>query len=145
LKSPSTLVITWVPPDIEEERWEFFDHPAKQEWYRAHSVTWDRIVSCFGSGMLTPYPRSSVIGDIPVALSYHRYEDYQTYLARAKRGYRKSYSRMEDALQSGGGLSLKAPIVLVNGGEGLLFSGYRRLCLGWNYSMTPYVWLLKLD
>ncbi len=144
MNSPSTLTISWLKPDIEEECWEFFSHPAKQEWYRIHEVSWELITSRFDCGALVPYPRSDSIGDIPVALSYHRYEEYQTYLARAKRGYRKNYSRMEDALQSAGTLSLKAPILLTSGGEGLLFSGYRRLCLGWNYGMTPYVWLVSL-
>ena len=142
--STSPLTITWLKPDVEEERWEYFNHPAKQEWYHIHDVSWDQIVSGFDRGELVPYPRAASIGNIPVALSYHRYEDYQTYLARAKRGYRKNYSRMEDTLQNDGSLMLKAPIILNNGGEGLLFSGYRRLCLGWNYGMTPYVWLVPL-
>ena len=142
--SPSNLSITWLKPDIEEERWEFFNHPAKQEWYRSHAVTWERIVSRFDHGSLVSYPRSASIGDTPVALSYHSYDEYQTYLARAKRGYRKNYSRMEDSLQEQGSLTLKAPIVLCCGGEGLLFSGYRRLCLGWNYGMEPHVWLVPL-
>ncbi|NTV48272.1 MAG: hypothetical protein HGB32_09535 [Geobacteraceae bacterium] len=142
--SHSTLSIDWLKPDIEEERWEFFNHPAKQEWYRSHAVTWEQIVSCFDCGELVSYQRSAAIGEVPVALSYHSYDDYQFYLAKAKRGYRKNYSQMEDALQSGGSLSLKAPIVLCYGGEGLLFSGYRRLCLGWNYGMIPSVWLVQL-
>lgn len=144
MNSPSTLSITWLRPDIEEERWEFFNHPAKQDWYGSHAVTWDRIVSRFDSGTLLSYPRSATIGEFPVALSYYRYDDYQTYLARAKRGYRRNYSRMEDSLQSTGSLTLKAPIILCSSGEGLLFSGYRRLCLGWNYGMVPYVWLVQL-
>ena len=142
--STSALSITWLQPDLEEEQREFFTHPAKQEWYLSHGVTWELIVSRFECGALVPYPRSGVIGDIPVALSYHRYDDYQTYLAKAKRGYRQNYSRMEDALQSAGSLMLKAPIILCSGGEGLLFSGYRRLCLGWNYGMVPFVWLVRL-
>jgi hypothetical protein len=52
---------------------------------------------------------------------------------------------MEDDLQRAGSLELKAPILLCSGGEGVLFSGYRRLCLGWNYGMVPYVWLVRLD
>ena len=142
--SPSTLTIDWLKPDIEEERWEFFNHPAKQEWYRSHDVTWEQVISRFDDGLLVSWPRSATLGTIPVALSYHRYEDYQTYLARAKRGYRKNYSRMEDSLQNDGSLVLKAPIILSSGGEGVLFSGYRRLCLGWNYGMIPYVWLVEL-
>jgi hypothetical protein len=142
--SHSTLTITWMKPDIEEERWEFFSHPAKQEWYRSHAVTWEQIVSGFDSGSLVSWPRSGSIGGVPVALAYHRYDDYQINLARAKRGYRKNYSRMEDSLQSDGSLIIKAPIILSSGGEGVLFSGYRRLCLGWNYGMIPYVWLVQL-
>ena len=142
--SQSTLTISWIKPELEEERWEFFNHPAKQEWYRSHDVSWEQIVSSFDGGSLVPYPRSESIGSVPVALSYHRYDDYQTYLARAKRGYRKNYSRMEDSLQGDGSLVLKAPIILSSSGEGLLYSGYRRLCLGWNYGMIPYVWLVQL-
>jgi hypothetical protein len=145
MNSCSTLSIDWLQPDIEEERWEFFSHPAKQEWYRSHGVTWERILSRFDKGALVSYPRSGAIGDIPIALSYHRYDEYQTFLARAKRGYRKNYSRMEDALQLDGTLALKAPIILCSDGEGLLFSGYRRLCLGWNYGMVPSVWMIELD
>ncbi|MFZ4859728.1 MAG: hypothetical protein ACOYL3_25435 [Desulfuromonadaceae bacterium] len=143
--SPSKLHISWLKPDIEEERWEFFNHPAKQDWYSYHAVTWQHIVSHFDSGILVPYPRAASLGDIPVALSYHSYEEYQRYLCRAKRGYRQNYSKMEDALQSAGSLDLKAPIILSTGGEGVLFSGYRRLCLGWNYGMVPYVWFVDLD
>lgn len=143
VKSSSCLTLFWLKPDIDEERWEFFSHPAKQEWYLRHGVTWERIVDRFDSGELVPYPRSADVNGIPVALSYHRYEDYQKYLARAKRGYRKSYTQIEDALQRGGTLALKAPIILVCNGEGLLFSGYRRLCLAWNYGMVPYVWQVE--
>lgn len=142
--SSSNLTITWLKPDIEMERWEFFNHPAKQEWYRSHAVTWERIVCCFELGSPIPYPRGAAIGEIPIALSYHSYDDYQTFLARAKRGYRINYSKMEDDLQRTGSLELKAPIILCSGGEGLLFSGYRRLCLGWNYGMVPYVWQVQL-
>ncbi|MDD2851286.1 MAG: hypothetical protein PHY09_05205 [Desulfuromonadaceae bacterium] len=143
--STSALIIVWHQPEIEEERWEFFNHPTKQEWYCSHGVVWDQIVSRFDSGALVPYPRGEVIGTISVALSYHRYEEYQTYLARAKRGYRKNYSTLEELLQSEGSLKLKAPIVIHSGEEGLLYSGYRRLCLAWNYGMVPYVWLVRLD
>lgn len=142
--SQSALTIEWRQPDLQEERWEFFNHPAKQEWYQRHCFTWERIEARFPAGLLTPYPRSEQINGIPVALSYHSYEDYQTWLAKAKRGYRKNYCRMEDDLQSSGTLSLKAPIILTCGGEGLLYSGYRRLCLAWNYGMVPYVWLVAL-
>lgn len=141
----SNLSITWLKPDIEEERWEFFNHPAKQEWYTSHSITWEQIVSRCDDGALVPYPRAAQLDGMPVALSYHSYEEYQRYLGRAKRGYRKNYSRLEDALQSAGSLELKAPIILNCGGEGILYSGYRRLCLGWNYGMVPHVWLVNLE
>lgn len=143
--SQSALTIKWRQPDLQEERWEFFNHPAKQDWYQRQCVSWEGIETRFAAGLLMPYPRSAQINGIPVALSYHSYEEYQTWLAKAKRGYRKNYSRMEDDLQSSGTLSLKAPIILTCGGEGLLYSGYRRLCLAWNYGMTPYVWLVTLD
>lgn len=143
--STSALTISWLQPDLQEERWEFFNHPSKQEWYRQHEVTWEQIESCFESGRLTAYSRSAFIDQVQVALSYHSYSEYQTYLAKARRGYRRNYSKMEDALQNEGKLQMKAPIILVNAGEGLLFSGYRRLCLAWNYGMIPYVWLVKLD
>jgi hypothetical protein len=143
--SSSTLSIRWLKPDLEEERWEFFNHPSKQKWYRTHAVTWEQLISRFESGVLISYPRSAAIGEIPVEFSYHSYDEYQTFLARAKRGYRKNYSRMENALQSAGSLVLKAPIILCSGGNGLLLSGYRRLCLGWNYGMVPYAWLVNLD
>lgn len=143
--SNSALTIRWLQPDLQEERWEYFNHPAKQEWYRRHSVAWEEIETGFAAGSFVPYPRCAAIGEIPIALSYSSYEEYRTWLAKAKRGYRKSYSKMEDALQCNGSLNLKAPIILVYGGEGLLFSGYRRLCLAWNYGMIPYVWLVSPD
>lgn len=142
--SASSLVINWLPPDIEEESREFFTHPAKQEWYRTHAVTWEKIVTAFATGRFAPYPRSGRIGEIEIALSYHTFEDYLKYVLHARRGYRSNYSKMESALQSAGNLSIKAPIVLMNNSEGLLFSGYRRLCLAWNYGMTPYIWLVDL-
>lgn len=143
--SSSSLTINWQLPDIDEERWEFFSHPAKQEWYSNHEVSWEQIVSGVESGRLIPYPRSGLLEDIPVALSYPSYSDYKTYLAKAKRGYRSSYSRMEEQLQHTGSLTLKAPIILCAGRERLLFSGYRRLCLAWNYGMIPYVWLTDVS
>jgi hypothetical protein len=143
--SGSSLTITWLKPDIEEEQWEFFKHPEKQSYYRQHQVLWPDIISAFDCGKLLEYPRSDRIGEISVSLSYHTYDDYSRYLAKAKRGYRISYSRMENQLQRNGGLTLKAPIILTTGNEGLLFSGYRRLCLSWNYGIVPYVWLVNLD
>jgi hypothetical protein len=50
---------------------------------------------------------------------------------------------MEEELQRCGTLNLKAPIILFCGNEGLLFSGYRRLCLSWNYGMVPFVWVVN--
>ena len=143
--SCSSLNIVWTKPDIDEEQWEFSRHPDKQEYYQRHGISWADIVAGFDLGELVPYPRSSMIGNIPVSLSYHRYEDYSRYLARAKRGYRKNYSKLEEELQSKGTLTLKAPVLLSAGGEALLFSGYRRLCLAWNYGMVPYVWLTPLQ
>lgn len=51
---------------------------------------------------------------------------------------------MEESLQRRGTLTLPAPIILQCGDEALLFSGYRRLCLAWNYGMVPFVWLLPV-
>jgi hypothetical protein len=144
MRSIATLAITWVKPDIAGEEWEFTSHPAKQDFYRRHGITWESILTAFDNGCLTPYPRSGFLGDIPVALSYSSYDDYAHYLARAKRGYRRNYTLMEDALQQAGELTLPAPIVITCNGEGLLFAGWRRLCLAWNYGMTPGVWLVTL-
>lgn len=144
MRSASSLLIEWQPPDLEEERWEFFQHPAKQEWYRKHEVSWERLAAAFPDGELVAYPRAARLLQFPVALSYHSYDDYLTYLARAKRGYRVNYTKLEQALQAEGSLLLKAPIVLAAGGEALLFSGWRRLCLAWNYGMVPAVWLVRL-
>lgn len=143
-RSGSTLIIEWTEPDLAEEEWEFFHHPAKQQFYQKHAIDWEALAAGFAGGRLTPYPRSAEIEGISVLLSHHSFEDYARYLAKAKRGYRLNYSRMEDALQRSGSLLLPAPIIIESGGEALLFSGYRRLCLAWNYGMTPYVWLLSM-
>ncbi len=145
MQSTSSLTITWHKPDMGEEEWEFARHPAKQEFYQRHGIGWDRLVAACEQGRLEPYPRSERLCGLPVLLSHHTYDDYARYLAKAKRGYRLNYNRMEEALQRGGSLALPAPIVLACGGEALLFSGYRRLCLAWNYGMVPYVWLVELD
>lgn len=142
--SSSSLTIEWVRPELAGEEWEFFHHPAKQPFYQRHAVDWEKIAAVFNGGHLAPYPRSSEIGGIPVLLSHHRYEDYARYLAKAKRGYRLNYSRMENELQQAGKLTLPAPIIIHAYGEALLFSGYRRLCLAWNYGMVPYVWLISV-
>jgi hypothetical protein len=142
--STSRLGIHWVTPDIVTEQWEFSGHPDKQEFYRRHGIEWEQILAACDSGQLTPYPRGERINGIPVALSYSSYDDYARYLAKAKRGYRRNYSLIEDALQRQGALTLPAPIILQCGDEALLFSGYRRLCLAWNYGMTPCVWLLAV-
>jgi hypothetical protein len=142
MRSTSNLTIEWVKPDIAAERWEFTHHPEKQGFYLRHDIGWDQILAGLDAGRLVAYPRSELINGVPVALSYSSYDDYARYLAKAKRGYRRNYSLMEEALQRRGTLTLPAPIILQCGDEALLFSGYRRLCLAWNYGMVPFVWLL---
>jgi len=144
MRSSSSLSISWIKPDITTEAWEFTGHPDKQGFYQRHGIAWENILDGLDAGRLVPYPRGGEISGITVALSYSSYDDYARYLAKAKRGYRRNYSLMEDALQRQGALTLPAPIILRCGGEALLFSGYRRLCLAWNYGMTPYVWLLPV-
>ena len=144
MQSKATLSIMWVKPELAGEEWEFFHHPAKQEFYRDQRVEWEALVVAFDRGRLEPYPRSDRICGMKVALCYHTYDDYTTWLARAKRGYRRNYTKMEEGLQREGALTLPAPILLCCGGEALLFAGYRRLCLAWNYGMTPYVWLVTV-
>ena len=145
MHSTSSLTIQWLKPDISTEQWEFSGHPDKQGFYLRHGIEWEQILSGFDNGRLVPYPRSERIEGLPVALSYSSYDDYARYLAKARRGYRRNYSLMEDALQRLGTLTLPAPIILRCNGEALLFSGYRRLCLAWNYGMAPGVWLLPLQ
>jgi hypothetical protein len=145
MRSTSSLTIQWVKPDISAEQWEFAGHPDKQGFYQRHAIGWEQILSGSDAGCLVPYPRSDRLDGIAVALSYSSYDDYARYLAKAKRGYRRNYSLMEDALQRQGALTLPAPIILQCNGEALLFSGYRRLCLAWNYGMVPCVWLLKVN
>ncbi|BCS56026.1 hypothetical protein [Geobacter sp. SVR] len=144
MKSTSRLCITWVRPELEGEHWEFFHHPAKQDFYRRNGIAWDNLVCVFENGRLEPYPRDGHLGGVTVELSYHRYEDYSRFLARSKRGYRLPYTRMETALQQEGHLTLPAPIILQCSDRALLFSGYRRLCLAWNYGMVPAVWLVTV-
>jgi len=144
-RSTSSLVIEWLPPEIAAEEWEFFHHPAKQPFYLQHGIDWEKIVAGSSAGSFVPYPRSGEIEGIAVLLSHHRYDDYARYLAKAKRGYRLNYNKMEDALQRDGRLTLPAAIIIKAEGEALLFSGYRRLCLAWNYGMVPYVWLLSIS
>jgi len=145
MQSNSTLFITWSQPDIADEAWEFTHHPAKQLFYQRHGLSWEKVLSASVTGELVPWPRASTLEGVMVEGSYHRYEDYQKYLAKAKRGYRLNYNRLEEALQRDGSLHLPAPIVLVCGSEALLFSGYRRLCLAWNYGMIPRVWRVQLS
>ena len=145
MHSTSTLTIQWVKPDITAEQWEFSHHPDKQAFYLRNGISWEQILSGFDAGRLVPYPRSERINDVPVSLSYSSYDDYARYLAKAKRGYRRSYSLMEDALQRAGRLTLPAAIILQCGDDALLFSGYRRLCLAWNYGMVPFVWLITIQ
>jgi len=142
--SSSTLKIDWIRPVLAEEQWEFFHHPDKQEFYHRHGLDWDSLGAAFEVGGLAPWPRSERIGELPVRLAYHTYDDYLKYLAGAKRGYRVNYSRLEKDLQREGSLTLKAPIVLCGADEALLFSGYRRLCLAWNYGMVPAVWRVPI-
>lgn len=144
MRSTSSLQIDWFRPDLAGEEWEFFHHPAKQPFYRDHGISWEAVASAFAAGSLVPYPRSGELNGIPVRNAHHSYDDYSRYLAKAKRGYRLNYNRMEEALQRAGSLTLPAPVLLMAGDESLLFSGYRRLCLAWNYGMTPYVWLVKI-
>jgi hypothetical protein len=143
-RSTSSLTIDWIQPELAGEEWEFFQHPAKQEFYQKHALSWEKIADKFASGCLIPYPRGGEINGVPVLFSHHSYADYSRYLAKAKRGYRLNYNKMEDALQRSGNLTLPAPIILQENGEALLFSGYRRLCVTWNYGMVPYVWLVSL-
>lgn len=143
MRSSSTLAIDWVQPELATEEWEFSRHPAKQPFYRVHDITWEAIAAAFPAGRLVQYPRAGELGGIPVALSYHTFDEYRRYLAKAKRGYRLNYNRLEEALQRSGQLTLPAAIVLQAADEALLFSGYRRLCLAWNYGMIPYVWLVS--
>lgn len=143
-RSISTLAITWLKPDMAEEQWEFFHHPRKQEYYQRHAIGWEQLLAAHDRGQLVPYPRGSQIMGVPVSLAHASYDDYARYLAKAKRGYRLNYSKMEEALQRAGTLSIAAPILLMADGEALLFAGYRRLCLAWNYGMVPYVWLVRL-
>ena len=144
MRSSSSLTIDWVKPDIATEQWEFDRHPDKQGFYLRNDIFWEQISAGFDAGRLVPYPRSEQINGVPVALSYSSYDDYARYLAKAKRGYRRNYSLMEEALQRLGTLTLPAPIILQCNGEALLFSGYRRLCLAWNYGMSPGIWLLPV-
>jgi hypothetical protein len=93
--SDSTLTIKWSKPDLYEEEWEFFRHPDKQDFYRQHNLEWEHFLSVFDAGCLEPYPRSNMLNGIPVSLSYSSYDDYSRYLAKAKRGYRRNYTKME--------------------------------------------------
>jgi len=143
-RSSSSLAIEWIEPELAGEEWEFYQHPAKQAFYRQHGITWETLAAAFPEGRFAPYPRRGDIDGVPVTLSHHSYDDYARYLAKAKRGYRLNYNRMEEALQRAGSLTLPAPVILRAGDEALLFSGYRRLCLAWNYGMVPHVWQVTL-
>ena len=144
MRSVSTLAINWQPPELAGEEWEFVKHPAKQPFYEKHGIIWEDIVAAFGNGQLVAFPRGNEIYGVPVRLAYHTYDDYSRYLAKAKRGYRLNYNKMEEALQREKELTLPAAIVLKTESEALLFSGYRRLCLAWNYGMVPFVWLVDV-
>lgn len=144
MQSVSSHKIEWRRPDILSEQWEFFSHPAKQEYYRQHGIDWEQLLESSGNGRMAPYPRGDRVEGATVALSYSSYEEYARYLAKAKRGYRRNYAKMEEELQRAAQLILPAPIVIDCNGDALLFSGYRRLCLAWNYGMVPYVWLVSV-
>ena len=143
--STSSLNIEWIRPELGCEEWEFHHHPAKQSFYHKYGIDWEKVVAEFSTGRLASYPRGGEIEGIPVLLSHHTYDEYARYLAKAKRGYRLNYNKMENALQQEGKLVLPAPVIIHAEGEALLFSGYRRLCLAWNYGMVPYVWLVTLS
>ncbi len=145
MRSFATLTIDWTPPALADEAWEFERHPAKQPFYERHGLTWERIAAAFAAGELVPWPRGERLGELTVQLAYSSYDDYLTYLAAAKRGYRQNYLKLERELQRSGRLTLPAPIVLGCGGEAILFAGWRRLCLAWNYGMVPYVWRVIID
>lgn len=140
--SASSLTVDWQIPDILSEHLEF-GHPAKQEFYLKHNITWETLSNAASQGIMVPCKRDGLIEGIPISLCYHTYDDYLHYLAKAKRGYRKSYDRMEKMLQREGNISLPAAIIVAAGSEALLFSGYRRLSLAWNYGMIPYVFLVN--
>jgi hypothetical protein len=142
VQSVSHLTIDWGMPALAAEQWEFSHHPAKQPFFQRHGITWEMLEQAFPAGVLTPFPRSGVIAGILVEGAYHTYDDYTRNLAKAKRGYRLNYNRLEEALQREGHLNVPAPIILRAGDEALLFAGYRRLCLAWNYGMVPAVWLV---
>lgn len=143
--SSASLSITWCRPDLQDERWEYFSHPDKQTFYRDYAISWEQLSTAFPAARLTPYPRTDRIGGLPVRLSYHTYDDYLRYVVSAKRGYRLGYARMEQELQRRGHLALPSPILISCREEVLLFSGYRRLCLAWNYGMVPGVWLVRIE
>jgi len=145
IRSTSSLAIEWVKPALTGEEWEFFHHPAKQQFYQKHGMAWDKLVTNFAVGRLVPYPRSGRTTGPSGLLSAPRRAPTPCTSANAKRGYRLNYNKMEDALQRSGSLVLPAPIIIAAHGEALLFSGYRRLCLAWNYGMIPYVWLLPIS
>jgi hypothetical protein len=142
--SLSTNAIEWIKPDIRAEEWEFFKHPLKQSFYHRHGICWERLLESSENGRMVPYPRGDRLEEVEVSLSYSSYDDYARYLAKAKRGYRRSYAKMEEELQRSSKLVLPAAVIIECAGEALLFSGYRRLCLAWNYGMIPYVWFVPL-
>lgn len=119
--SVSSLTIEWIQPELAGEEWEFFQHPAKQPFYLHHGLSWEKLAEGFTVGRLVPYPRSGELDGITVSLSHHTYEEYAHYCAKAKRGYRLNYSKMEDCLQREGRLTLPAPIIIVANGEGCSF------------------------
>lgn len=144
MRSAAQLTIAWQRPELQEEAWEFTGHPAKQPYYVRHGIRWEALLAASEHGTLVPWPRGEVCCGVSVQLSFSAYDDYLSYLHRAPRNYRLNYLRLEQTLQRNGSLLLPAPVVLCCNGEGLLFSGWRRLCLAWNYGMVPYVWMVTL-
>ena len=73
MQSISGLSIHWHAPDIGSEQWEFFSHPAKQEYYRCHGISWEQLLVSFENGRMAPYPRGDRVEGSIVALSYSSY------------------------------------------------------------------------
>ena len=73
MRSVSALAIDWLQPELATEEWEFFQHPAKQPFYRKHGVTWEALTAAFPGGRLVPYPRGGEIGRFRWPFSYHTF------------------------------------------------------------------------
>ena len=53
MRSVSALTIDWVQPELFSEEWEFFQHPAKQPFYRQHGITWEALTAAFLAAVLS--------------------------------------------------------------------------------------------